>query len=176
MLDDLLTVPEDGSRYEIIDGSLHVSPPLTPRHQLAATAVQLALHAAAPSDVLVLAGGAGIHTRRADRETEFLIPDVLIIGRDAAGTGESAFRPEDVVLVVEVVTPSSITNDLVTKRSLYALLGVPWYWIAELDPVRLTILRLHEGAYVEDAQLARDDIVELTDPFPIRVSADLLRA
>ena len=101
--EDLDEAPEDGRRYELVDGSLHVSPPPVPRHQLAATRVQYLLHAAAPAELTVRAGGAGIHESRPRGETHFLVPDVR--------------------LVVEVVSPSSVTHDQVTKRDAYAALA-----------------------------------------------------
>ena len=175
-LEDLDEAPEDGRRYELVDGSLHVSPPPVPRHQLAATRVQYLLHAAAPAELTVLAGGAGILAARPRGETHFLVPDVLVVGTAALGAAERGLDPRDVRLVVEVVSPSSVTHDHVTKRDAYAALGVPHYWILEHVPVpRVTVLELAGSAYREQAVLGAGDELRLTRPFPLILRpADLL--
>jgi len=52
-LDELLTLPGDGHRYEVIDGSLLMSAAATPGHQVAAYRLANALRAAAPGEVEV---------------------------------------------------------------------------------------------------------------------------
>ena len=168
-LDDLLSLPEDGARYELVDGSLHVSPPLSFGHGLLAASVFRLLDTAAPLELLVLPGGPGIHVRLPGRETQFLVPDVLVVRADVADRDVYALDPTDVVLAVEVVSPSSITSDRVTKRELYALLGIPHYWIVDPQAGGLVVrlLRLRDSSYVEEAVVSRGEEHEVRDPFPL---------
>ena len=59
--------------------------------------------------------------------TRFLIPAVLVVAAGAVSPGAAGADPADVRLVVKVVSPSSVTHDHVTKRNLYAALGIPHY-------------------------------------------------
>jgi Uma2 family endonuclease len=164
-LDDLPLLPDDGRRYEIVDGSLIVSPPPTPRHQLAASAMYDVLRASVPSPWRVLAGGAGILVR----DDRFLVPDLVVVRGEAAGADTAGFVPSDVVLVVEVVSPSNAAHDLVLKRSLYAGEAIPHYWILDIraQPV-LHVLRLRGDRYYE-VSFGADELARLREPFPVSV-------
>lgn len=169
-LDDLTPLPADGSRYELIDGSLLVSPPPSPLHQVVATALQLLLHEAAPGHLLVLAGGAGIHVALPAEQTQFLVPDVLVVRRDAVAGALQAFAPADVVLVVEVISPSTVTRDQVAKRSLCACLGLAGYWLVDPNPpASVSALSLHADHYEERASAAGDEELMVEQPFPVRL-------
>jgi Uma2 family endonuclease len=61
-------------------------------------------------------------------------------------------------LVVEVVSPSSRRYDRVTKLGWYARLGVPEYWIVDLEARTLERLVLHDGTYVIAASLEGEEI------------------
>ncbi len=71
-LADLATLPDDGQRYEIIDGSLLVSPLATVSHQAIAGRLQRVLRAAAGPELEVLQG-VGVQLPNG-----VLIPDVLV--------------------------------------------------------------------------------------------------
>ncbi|MDP9396548.1 MAG: Uma2 family endonuclease [Actinomycetota bacterium] len=155
-VDDLMTLPDDSLRYEIVDGSLHVSPLPAAQHGLLATRLYDVLRPGVPKNLLLLVGGVGVSARPLGRELQFLIPDLLVVRSDAAplcSPDAIYFSPEDVPLVVEVVSPSSVTHDLVTKRDLYALLAIPHYWVVreERSGITVRLLELHDGAYVEEA-------------------------
>ena len=60
-------------------------------------------------------------------------------------------------LVVEVVSPSSRRYDRVTKLGWYARLGVPEYWIVDLEARTLERLVLHDGTYVIAASLEGEE-------------------
>ena len=93
--------------------------------------------------------GAGVLAARAGGGTRFLIPDVLVVAAGAVPPGAAGADPADVRLVVEVVSPSWVTHDQVTKRNLYAGLGIPHYWMVEQElELRVTILKL-EGRPTE---------------------------
>jgi Uma2 family endonuclease len=169
-IDDLDLLPDDGRRYEIIDGSLLVSPPALPRHQVGATQLLHALHAAAPDHFITLAGGAGI-IRRPDR---FLVPDVVVVSRASIDEPAKGFDARDVVVAVEVVSPSNPSNDLVLKRALYADLGIPHYWILDSrgEP-QLDVLRLCGGRY-EETTLRAAERISLVEPFGITLCPEEL--
>ena len=108
---DLERFPEDGNRYEIIDGSLLVSPGPPANHQSVAGNLHVLLAAAAPSAMRVTQG-VGVLLDD-DDATQYLIPDVLVV--DRAVKDVLAYQPAEVHLAVEVVSPSSVTRDRVTS-------------------------------------------------------------
>ncbi len=97
----------------------------------------------------------------------------MVLRASAAYSTGIGVRPEDVVLVVEVVSPSNAAHDLITKRALYAEHGTAHYWIVDIRDVGqpvLRVLRLDAGQYVEKA-FAGAERVSLTEPVPIELSA-----
>ena len=67
-------MPDDGNRYELIDGMLHVSPSPVPRHQIVLGELFVRLHAACPPDLLVMVAPMDVQP---DRDNS-LQPDVLV--------------------------------------------------------------------------------------------------
>ncbi|MGH3588253.1 MAG: Uma2 family endonuclease, partial [Pseudonocardia sp.] len=104
-VDDLEAMPDDGNRYELIDGMLLVSPAPGRRHQKVALRLYGVLEAACPDELDVIAAPFAV---RPSVTTE-LQPDVLV-GRDEDFTDK--LLPTAPVLAVEVFSPSSVLNDL----------------------------------------------------------------
>ncbi|HKO16660.1 MAG TPA: Uma2 family endonuclease [Gemmatimonadaceae bacterium] len=132
-------LPDDGQRYELIDGELFVTPAPSDLHQLVAGLLCARLWAylrpwnvgrafISPSDV-----------RRADRARNRLQPDVFVIRLRDGGRPAYPFELSDLLLAVEVESPSNPAYDYQTKRELYLLGGVPEYWV--VSPVARTLAR-----------------------------------
>jgi len=155
---DLASTPDDGQRYEIIDGSLLVTPMAGGEHQRTVMDLALQLHAACPPGLVVLPG-AELHLG-----DDAVIPDVVVV-RDRPVL-PAAFSAADVVLVVEVTSQHQQGRDRVTKRAVYQRAGIPTYIIA--GPSGLLLLELRDGRYVEVASAAS---VELSAPFPLSLRA-----
>jgi Uma2 family endonuclease len=168
-VDDLEAMPDDGNRYELIDGMLIVSPAPGLKHQTVVVEICVALRAACPRDMHTLVAPFGVRPS----ETTELQPDVLV-GRKADFTDK--YLPVAPVLAVEVFSPSSVINDLNNKKAAYQRLGVPSYWV--IDPVEpaLTAFELDEaGVYQLVAKVEGSDAFETQQPFPVRiVPAELL--
>lgn len=171
-IEDLRRLPDDGFRYEIIDGSLLVSPPPAKPHFRVTTRLRNLLHAQAPDD-LVVGENAGV--AMAKRRT-YRIPDIVVLRASAIDGDESEFHPADVVLAVEVVSPNSGGDDLVMKRYQYGKAGIPHYWIVDQRKRTLTVLR-HDGAegYDDVATVAPGESWHTDEPFPLTLDpADFL--
>jgi Uma2 family endonuclease len=90
----------------------------------------------------------------------------------------------DTLLVVEVVSPGTVTTDLTDKRAEYAGLGIPHYWIVRMaqdnGPVTsIEMLRLTtDGTYVTEkvSLRAHGDVVALgaTDPLNVAITWEQL--
>lgn len=119
---DLDTLPDDGLRYELIDGTLLVSPAPVKRHQRASRRLQRLLEDACPAGYEVF----DAPLDWAVNDTTVVEPDLLVIPRDDADT--PAHSP---VLLVEILSPSSITTDRETKFHRYERARVPQYWIVD---------------------------------------------
>lgn len=158
-VDDLDDLPDDGYRYELIDGALLVSPPPELPHQyLTGRLVALLLHQL--PDTHRAAPAPGLYFDRRN----YRIPDVVAFDRQRLGRGQ--LGPDDVLLAVEVVSPGSVRADRVGKPAQYASGGIGHMWRVELDPLELVTLALRGDAYVETGRY-RDE-VELTEPVPLR--------
>lgn len=127
--DDLDALPDDGVRRELLDGVLLVSPSPSIAHQIVAGRLMVALEATCPDHFQVSqANDVQVSARR------LFVPDVLVVTDEAATrrpTGKLAAA--EVVLAVEIVSPSSQSMDRVMKPALYAKAGIPFYWLVETD-------------------------------------------
>jgi Uma2 family endonuclease len=167
---DLEGMPDDGRRYELIDGELLVSPAPGWAHQEMTLAIYRALYAACPRDLRVLAAPFAVRT---DAFNE-LQPDVLV-ARYADLTERALTRAP--LLAAEVISPTSRLRDANLKKAVYARLGVPSFWLADPDPGQPTIMmfELDGESYGEPAVARGGEAREARGPFPVRiVPADLI--
>ncbi|MFE3688062.1 Uma2 family endonuclease [Streptomyces sp. NPDC059095] len=63
-----------------------------------------------------------------------LIPDIAIVDASAAATAEATTDAHDVLVVVEIASPSTRVADRKMKPHLYAAAGIAHYWRVELEP------------------------------------------
>ena len=125
-------LPEEETwpKHEIIDGTLIVTPFAGVPHQGLVAQITYALMATNPEGLVVYPGVNLRHVH--DGEADLLIPDVAVA---RAGTTDPTYvSPADVLLAVEVVSPSSRTMDTVTKPATYAAWGVPAYLVVTPVP------------------------------------------
>lgn len=125
--------PEDGVRREILDGVLLVSPSPNSFHQNLLSRLGAALLSQCPPHLSV---NHGVDVR-INRRRSF-IPDVLVVPEEAMRVSVPRFTADQVVLAIEVVSPSSVAIDRVLKPAVYAEAGIANYWRIELKPKPVT--------------------------------------
>lgn len=169
-LEDLYTTPDDGNRYEILDGAIVMTPPPNVVHQQVSMELSVLLHRAIEGlDLRILA--APVAWRIGPGQVPE--PD-LIVASPAVLTTRAVEGPP--LAVVEVVSPSGRGRDLYEKRRIYAEGRAQWYWIVDPTVPSLTALRLANGTYEEDARATGDEAYETHMHFAVRVvPAELTR-
>ncbi len=168
---DLQRFPDDGNRYELLDGALLVSPAPRRYHQRAVGRLYRLLDDACPADHEVLM--APFAVALAD-DTE-LQPDVLVAGFGDLTDQELPGAP---ALAVEVLSPSTRLFDLYVKRLRLEQAGAPAYWVVDPDPARPRLLawELIDGMYQQVAEVTGKDPFTAALPYPVTVVAgDLVR-
>jgi Uma2 family endonuclease len=160
---DLHLFPQDGHRYEIVDGSLHVTPPLSGAHEAVVRALLTTLRGAAPEGWWVCER-VGLKAGASN-----LIPDVTVLKPRSSGAIWA--DPADVACVVEVETDTSRRYDRLLKPALYADAGIPTYWrvVPEPAPV-LHTYALGSDGYLLEKTVQGADLVQVDAPFPVRVT------
>jgi len=157
---DLHLFPQDGHRYEIVDGSLHVTPPLDEAHEAVVEALVTLLREAAPSGWWVCARlGVGVGASN-------LVPDLAVLRPHSSGAIWA--DPADVALVVEVETDASRRYDRLLKPELYADARIETYWRIEPGPSPvLHAYALGSDGYVHTKTLQGADLMKVDAPFPV---------
>lgn len=143
--DDYVEIPNDGKRYEILEGELSVTPAPNPRHQatsgnlfflmtqhIKANGLGTLFHA--PIDLIL-------------ESVSVLQPDLVFVAkhRETIITERAIEGAPD--LVVEILSPSTSRGDRVTKAQLYARHNISAYWIADPEQETLEIYRLDSNSY-----------------------------
>jgi Uma2 family endonuclease len=135
---EVLALPDDGRRHEVIAGQLLVTPAPNPRHQDAQGRLleyllpYLRTHGAgakafaAPADISW------------DDET-LVQPDILVVPKDEVTRSWSTVKT--LLLAVEILSPSSAHADRVLKRRLYQRQGVREYWIVDTEAAVVEVWR-----------------------------------
>ena len=140
-VEEVNALPDDGNRYEVLDGELFVSPAPSLTHQrVLRELVRLLLPYVDRLDMeLIFAPAAVTWGPRTE-----LQPDIFVLPKLP---GRTAVRFEDVgvlTLAIEVISPSSARADRFKKRPEYQRRGVAEYWIADPDARLVERWRPHD--------------------------------
>jgi Uma2 family endonuclease len=162
-VEDLDRLPDDGRRYELLNGVLIVSPRPSTVHQLAMTRLATLLSNACPDHLSVVVEPA----MQVSDDTEF-DPDIVVVRLDEVG-GAKFWTPP--LLAVEIRSPSTAIVDKNAKLAAYESFGVASYWIFDPNPARpeLTVLAIRDGRYQQIAQATDTNALRIEDPFPVDV-------
>lgn len=128
---ELLALPEDGMRHELLDGEHVVTPAPALRHQRAVTYLLQGLMAS-----LSEADRAEVLTSPADivlNPRTLVQPDIFVSRRDPDDPPENWTDVGIPLLAIEILSPSTAARDRGRKRKLYLDTGVEDYWIVDLD-------------------------------------------
>jgi Uma2 family endonuclease len=144
--DDYARLPEDGRRYELLDGEVYRAPAPLLVHQHISRNLEFILHRHvrerglgevyyAPVDVILA-------------RTTVVQPDLVFVAKARAAILSERGIEGAPDLVVEILSPATAERDQGTKQQLYARHGVQHYWL--VDPAAKTLGELIlEGAAYE---------------------------
>ena len=133
---DLERLPDDGNRYEVLDGQLLVTPAPARRHQRTVRGLFRALDEwAQPSGAEVLFAPVDV----VFSEKTTLEPDLVVYMADRTPPPEQKKYSTPPDLAVEVVSPTTRQRDLMGKREAYERFGVPTYWVVDPDQDRALV-------------------------------------
>lgn len=123
-------LPDDGQRYETVWGELLVTPAPQAWHQEIVVRLITALRAYLDENWLghCLASPADISWG----PDTLVQPDVFVVELDEAKTMDWS-KMRTLPLAIEVLSPSTARQDRFIKRRLYQEVGIPLYWIVDLD-------------------------------------------
>jgi len=133
--DMVRALPDDGNRYELVDGVLIVTPAPSMPHQRAVSALNAAL-----LPYLQAVGIGYIFFPRMELsfgEDELLEPDLCVAPREKALAAQHWPDLDEMLLVVEVLSPSTRPAHRLRKRKRYQRARVPDYWVIDLDQGRV---------------------------------------
>lgn len=162
--DDYARLPDDGKRYEILDGELYVTPAPSPLHQRVSKRLQRKLE-----DYFEARGLGEVFDAPIDMilgRHDVAQPDILVVTNPAQISGRGIEGAP--LLVVEVLSPSTRRHDREVKMRRYAALAIPHYWIVDPEGRRIACHRLEGDAYRQilagegDTRLTPADWPDLT--------------
>ena len=145
---DYLNMPDDGNRWEIIDGVPYMMAAPHPRHQMISSTLSGELYSYlkgrrcqvfyAPFDVRL-----AIHGEKTDDDIINTVqPDIVVYCNPFAIDDLGSKVPPDVA--VEILSPSSAKMDRVRKFHLYEKAGVKEYWLVDGTHKQIDVY-LHDG-------------------------------
>lgn len=165
---DLEDLPEDGHRYEIVDGSLLMTPPPSPGHQRIGGNLFMALRLAVPDGWRVLYE-IGVRVPGGN-----FISDIVVL-RPGAAQNVDWSESEDVALVAEIASKSTRVTDRTLKAAKYAEAGVPAYWRVDADGTVTIHTEPVDDEYTQSATIRPGERGRVEQPFPVElITADLV--
>jgi Uma2 family endonuclease len=156
-------------RIELINGEIILVKPTGPRHGAAVDGTAEVL-------MQLIRGRANARIQGCVVLHQFAapLPDITLLAYRADRYVSKNPGPEDILLIVEV-SDSTLELDMAVKLPLYAIAGVPEYWLADLRNNRLMVYSKPEGdAYTDVRQLQRGDVVAPAALPDCRIVVDLL--
>jgi Uma2 family endonuclease len=154
--EEYLRLPDDGNRYEIVEGELLVTPSPLKQHQVA---LQMLSHLflgyleshpvgqcfIAPFDVILSAN-------------TVVEPDLLFVTKERLSVATEKGLTAAPDLVVEVLSPTTRRRDLGVKRQAYAKHGVREYWIVDPEARSVEIYVLRRRVFVKKVEATSGEV------------------
>lgn len=158
--DDLAAIPEDGHRYELIQGEIVTAAAPLRRHQQVIMALYDALRAhmrKQPGGIVMIPV---FDVKLSD--VTVVEPDLFFVRpeRNAIVTEQFCDGPPD--LVAEVLSPSNRGYDLIRKAAIYLEHRVPEYWVLDPQNAALTVNIWRDGRNVPEPiedRIARSTVI-----------------
>ena len=127
----VLALPDDGNRYEVVDGELLVTPAPTFNHQEAVGTLYIALARYLAGTAI---GRAVMSPADIELDPATLVqPDVFVVPLVHGRRPKRWTDIRSLLLAAEVLSPSTARADRTVKRLRYQRAGVPEYWIVDVD-------------------------------------------
>ena len=142
--EDYTDLPDDGNRYEVLQGVLYMAPSPGKWHQKASVAISHYLYVAVQMAGLGEVYAAPFDVRLDEKNT--VQPDVLVVLNkhlDRVTKHGIVGAPD---LAVEIASPSTARIDLSEKFQAYAA-AVPEYWVVNPGSHTVEVFVLQEGVY-----------------------------
>ena len=171
--EDWLDFPEDGWKYEIIDGVLYMSPPPAIAHQDASgeLVARMRIHAEDNDLGKVLAAPCGV---RLPGQAVPVEPDILFVKKERLEIMGAQYVEGAPDLIVEILSPSSAHYDRETKFNLYQQAGVPEYWLVDYRAKIVEVYILSEGVYILAGKYAGGSAVSSSQLTGFKINTDAL--
>ncbi|MCO5993538.1 Uma2 family endonuclease [Actinoallomurus rhizosphaericola] len=161
-IEEVLALPENGMRQELIEGRLVVSPVPPKPHQWAAKQLERLFDAAAPP------GTAANREVNLQLGADLLIPDVMVASVAALSDDGSSMNAADVTMVAEILSPGNTAFGRAWKSQRYAEGGVPFFMEVELSGiVQVTVAELRGRGYAKIADAHAGEMLKLAEPFEL---------
>lgn len=156
--DDYLQLPDDGNRYEIIEGVLYVAnaPSYDHQYTVGEIAFHLRLFVKQRRNGVVIEAPFEVHLSDTTRPVQ---PDVLFIRTENQPTLGAKFFAGAPDLIVEVISPSSIRTDRHIKFDTYERYGVAEYWLVDPKARAVEVHTLARGEYALLGQYTGDEVI-----------------
>ncbi len=155
---DYIHLPEDGKRYQIIDGELYMVPAPIPDHQRILKKLGRIL------DQFVTDHGVGeVFYSPCDvvlSEVDVVQPDIFFINQEKLSIVQDKNIRGAPDLVVEILSPYSEKIDKISKTKLYAKFGVKEYWIVDPERKEIIVLTLRVDLFTTYGIFRMDDCFE----------------
>ena len=164
---DVVDLPED-LRYELINGRLTLTPSALPFHNYAGVVVANALDVGRPRECRPIT-----HLPIVLNNRNQLRPDVVVLER--RGFRRMPVTADDVLLAVEIISPSSVSDDRKERLKLYAYAGIPSYWLIDPRGPRITFSQfLLDDRGVYRRHQHSDELVTVDLPWEVTLDLPLL--
>lgn len=142
---DYARLPDNGMRYEVLEGALHMSPAPNPRHQLIIGELHGRLFVYLREKPIGRTFLSPIDVRL--DETTTVQPDLCFVSQSRQQLVEKSCINGAPDLMIEVLSPSRENYDRSTKFQAYAKAGVPEYWIVDPEAKAIEVNVLRGEAY-----------------------------
>ncbi|MFI8972243.1 Uma2 family endonuclease [Nocardia asteroides] len=168
---DLDHMPDDGLRYEVLNGQLVVNAAPKPKHQWLIQSLFLALQPVVPTEMAILLG-VGVLIG-----SDEPIPDLVIVDKpiemESRGVPAAQVR-----IAIEVVSKSTTFPDRMVKPVIYASAGIAHYWRFEINPFKgqlpgeeLPVLFAYslgsDGNYQQTHRISAGGSAQIPAPFDV---------